>query len=87
MISFQHYLREYHYLSPLRNGNHIFKDAVRMFQENAAIPDTGQLDERTIAEMTKPRCGVPDIDEDETSGMESVTHSELKELNIDKNRK
>ena len=29
------------------------------------IPNTGQLDRKTIAEMHKPRCGVPDFDDDD----------------------
>lgn len=57
------YLKEYHYLSPLKSGNHNFKDALRIFQQNSDIPDTGLLDAKTITEMRKPRCGVPDFDE------------------------
>lgn len=59
------FLKKYHYLSPLKSGNHNFKDAVRIFQELTHIPDTGQLDSKTIAEMHKPRCGVPDFDDDD----------------------
>ena len=59
----QKYLKEYHYLSPLKNGNHNFRDALRMFQQNSDIPETGLLDAKTITEMHKPRCGVPDFDE------------------------
>lgn len=58
-------MKKYHYLSPLKNGNHNFKDAVRIFQEFVNIPNTGQLDRKTIAEMHKPRCGVPDFDDDD----------------------
>lgn len=59
------FLKKYHYLSPLKNGNHNFKDAVRIFQEFVNIPNTGQLDRKTITEMHKPRCGVPDFDDDD----------------------
>ena len=59
----QKYLKEYHYLSNLKSGNHNFRDALRMFQQNSDIPDTGLLDAKTITEMHKPRCGVPDFDE------------------------
>ena len=58
-------MKKYHYLSPLKNGNHNFKDAVRIFQEFVNIPNTGQLDRKTIAEMHKPRCGVPDFDDND----------------------
>jgi len=61
------YLKEYHYLSPLKDGNHNFKDALRVFQQNSDIPDTGLLDAKTVTEMHKPRCGVPDFDEDGSS--------------------
>ena len=63
----QKYLKEYRYLSPLKNGNHNFKDALRVFQQNSDIPDTGVLDTKTITEMNKPRCGVPDFDVDGSS--------------------
>ncbi|KAL9970718.1 hypothetical protein ACROYT_G023132 [Oculina patagonica] len=62
-----HYLKEYGYLSPLRDGNHNFKDAVRIFQQHSDIPDTGHLDSKTMTEMHKPRCGVPDFDEEEVT--------------------
>lgn len=54
-------------MSPLKDGNHNFKDALRVFQQNSDIPDTGLLDAKTVTEMHKPRCGVPDFDEDESS--------------------
>ena len=38
---------------------------MRIFQEFVNIPNTGQLDRKTIAEMHKPRCGVPDFDDDD----------------------
>lgn len=54
-------------MSPLKDGNHNFKDALRVFQQNSDIPDTGLLDAKTVTEMHKPRCGVPDFDEDGSS--------------------
>ena len=38
--------------------------AVRRFQEFTGLPVTGDLDERTIAQMKKPRCGMADVDEE-----------------------
>lgn len=61
------FLKEYHYLSPLKDGNQNLKDALRLFQQQSEIPETGHLDAVTIKEMHKPRCGVPDLDEEENS--------------------
>ena len=36
-------------------------NAVRFFQEFNKLPVTGTLDEETLAFISKPRCGVPDI--------------------------
>ena len=33
----------------------------RMFQQFAGLPDTGQLNRKTVAKMKERRCGVPDI--------------------------
>lgn len=60
----QKYLRQFHYISPLKNGNHDFRTALELFQEFMRLPVTGVLDEETIKEMNKPRCGFPDIEED-----------------------
>jgi hypothetical protein len=35
--------------------------ALRRYQEFHGLPATGRLDEATVAQMSKPRCGVPDI--------------------------
>jgi hypothetical protein len=35
--------------------------ALRRFQQFAGLPLTGELDEATLAQMTLPRCGFPDI--------------------------
>ena len=58
----QDYLRNYHYISPARSGNHNTTAAIENFQKFFGLPVTGELDEDTIYEMKKPRCGVPDVD-------------------------
>lgn len=60
---FQKYLSDYHYLSPSRSGNHDIKTALKNFQKFFGLPVTGELDEETLYQMKKPRCGVPDADE------------------------
>lgn len=57
------YLSDYHYLSPSRSGNHDVKTALKNFQKFFGLPLTGELDEETLYQMKKPRCGVPDVDE------------------------
>ena len=54
-------------MSPRNDGNQNLKDALRMFQQQSEIPETGHLDAATIKEIHKPRCGVPDLDEEENS--------------------
>lgn len=64
-VSFaQKYLKQFHYFSPLRDGNHNWKTALRTFQRYMHLPVTGELNALTLNEMHKPRCGVPDIDDE-----------------------
>ena len=35
--------------------------AIKRFQKFFGLPVTGRLDEETLEEMKKPRCGVPDF--------------------------
>ncbi|XP_078363838.1 matrilysin-like [Oculina patagonica] len=58
------FLSQYHYISPSRSGNHDVETAIRKFQEFTGLPVTGELDEATIAQTKKPRCGMPDVDEE-----------------------
>jgi len=58
------YLSQYHYISPSRSGNHDVKTAVENFQRFAGLPVTGEVDAATIKQMKKPRCGMPDVDDD-----------------------
>ena len=64
-------------MSPLKDGNHNVNDALREFQEQSEIPVTGVLDATTIREMKKPRCGVPDRDEEEFSKRGEIAVSKL----------
>ena len=38
--------------------------AIRRFQEFTSLSVTGELNEQTIAQMKKPRCGMADVDEE-----------------------
>jgi len=44
------------------NGNHNWKTALEVYQEFMHLPVTGKLDDSTLKEMRKPRCGFPDVD-------------------------
>lgn len=48
-------------MSTTRSGDHNTKTAIKKFQEFFGLPVTGELDDETLSEMKKPRCGVPDI--------------------------
>ncbi|KAM5227346.1 matrix metalloproteinase-25 [Ctenodactylus gundi] len=37
------------------------RDAIKVMQRFAGLPETGRLDHRTIATMHKPRCSLPDV--------------------------
>lgn len=39
------------------------KNAIKMFQAFAGIPETGEVDNKTIEMMLMPRCGMPDFKE------------------------
>lgn len=41
-----------------------FEKSIKLMQKYAHIPQTGQIDGRTIAVMKLPRCGVPDVEND-----------------------
>ncbi|XP_078372448.1 collagenase 3-like [Oculina patagonica] len=55
------YLTDYNYISQTRAGNHDMTTAIKRFQKFFGLPVTGRLDEETLYEMRKPRCGVPDV--------------------------
>ncbi|KAM7433592.1 the peptidase M10A [Porites harrisoni] len=58
----ENYLRQYHYLSNTRSENHDSTTAIKNFQKFFGLEQTGVLDDATLMQMRKPRCGVPDVD-------------------------
>ena len=64
IISWQKFLSQYYYISSTRSGNHDVETAIRRFQEFTGLSVTGELNEQTIAQMKKPRCGMADVDEE-----------------------
>ena len=60
----QKFLNQYHYISTSRSGNHNVKLAIRRFQRFAGLKVTGKLDRAAIMQMKKPRCGLPDDEEE-----------------------
>lgn len=64
IISWQKFLSQYYYISSTRSGNHDVETAIRRFQEFTGLSVTGELNEQTIAQMRKPRCGMADVDEE-----------------------
>lgn len=60
------YFEQFGYLEPLGDtpGSHsdaAVQTATRLFQRMAGLPQTGELDRRTIRKMRSPRCGVKDF--------------------------
>ena len=59
----QNYLTKYQYIAANRSsGNHNETMAIENFQKFFGLPVTGELNEDTMYETTKPRCGDPDVD-------------------------
>ena len=78
----QHYLMEYHYISPARSGNHNTTVAIENFQKFFGLPVTGELDEETMYEMKKPRCGDPDVDISGGRRKRYVTYGKWRKTNL-----
>lgn len=64
----QQFLERFGYMRPATVGAfsaEMFDDsterAVRLYQAFNGLPVTGEIDEGTVAEMSKPRCGFPDF--------------------------
>ena len=75
---FQEYLIKYGYLAPLdpnlggSKTEKQLKDAVKLFQRVAGIPQTGDLtDSRTLQMIHQPRCGMSDFKQ---SGVQARRH-------------
>lgn len=51
-------------MSPSKSGNHDVSAAVKKFQKFFHLPETGEVNEETIHQMKKPRCGDPDVDDE-----------------------
>ncbi|XP_035222982.1 matrix metalloproteinase-2-like [Stegodyphus dumicola] len=65
--SVEKYLDQYGYLSSSPQGvaylrtEDKWKEAVRSMQRFGGLPPTGNVDERTLALLRRPRCGMPDL--------------------------
>lgn len=55
------YLERFGYYNPYVFGSTV-EDSIKQFQEFTGLPITGKLDEATVTQMEKPRCGRPDHD-------------------------
>ncbi|XP_051117638.1 metalloendoproteinase 3-MMP-like [Andrographis paniculata] len=69
------YLQEFGYLKyDNQIDNDVFdanlESALKLYQENFNLRPTGTLDAATVAQMTAPRCGVPDIIDGENTMLE-----------------
>jgi len=63
----QTYLRHYGYIQDVFGALHdgdfddVTEKAIRLYQNYFGLPETGVLDEASLCEMAKPRCGFRDI--------------------------
>jgi Matrixin/Putative peptidoglycan binding domain/Clostridial hydrophobic W len=60
----QQYLGRFGYLEAAYEPGRLdepTQDALRLFQQTMAIPETGVVDPETAAALEQPRCGVPDV--------------------------
>ena len=51
-------------MTPTKTGNPDVGAAVKKFQKFFHLPETGEVDEETLHQMKKPRCGDPDVDDE-----------------------
>ncbi|XP_051771037.1 matrix metallopeptidase-21 [Ctenopharyngodon idella] len=63
-----------------------FITALKEFQRVSGLPVTGVFDDATKAAMNKPRCGVPDQDEELDSTNSTTTHNHTDAANASETR-
>ncbi|XP_051117350.1 metalloendoproteinase 1-like [Andrographis paniculata] len=86
----KNYLKQFGYLNyedeTLLNDDLVdanLESAIKTYQENFNINATGMLDATTIAQLTAPRCGVPDIINGYNTMLRNNSHNPMsKSINI-----
>ncbi|MBN3317899.1 MMP2 collagenase, partial [Atractosteus spatula] len=56
-----HYLNKFYGCPKDRCNLMVLKDTLKKMQKFFALPETGEIDQKTLEVMKKPRCGVPDV--------------------------
>ncbi|MBN3290662.1 MMP2 collagenase, partial [Polypterus senegalus] len=56
-----HYLNKFYGCPQDRCNLMVLKDTLKQMQKFFALPETGEIDQKTVDIMKKPRCGVPDV--------------------------
>ncbi|XP_053347984.1 72 kDa type IV collagenase [Clarias gariepinus] len=56
-----HYLNKFYGCPQDRCNLMVLKDTLKKMQKFFALPETGEIDQKTVEIMKRPRCGVPDV--------------------------
>ncbi|KAI1890130.1 hypothetical protein AGOR_G00170460 [Albula goreensis] len=56
-----HYLNKFYACPKDRCNLMVLKDTLKKMQKFFALPETGEIDQKTVEIMKRPRCGVPDV--------------------------
>ncbi|MGH0114583.1 UNVERIFIED_CONTAM: hypothetical protein FKN15_022056 [Acipenser sinensis] len=56
-----HYLNKFYGCPQDRCNLMVLKDTLKTMQKFFSLPETGEIDQKTVEVMKKPRCGVPDV--------------------------
>uniref|UniRef100_A0A7N9AVA4 72 kDa type IV collagenase n=1 Tax=Mastacembelus armatus TaxID=205130 RepID=A0A7N9AVA4_9TELE len=56
-----HYLNKFYGCPQDRCNLMVLKDTLKKMQKFFSLPETGEIDSKTVEIMKKPRCGVPDV--------------------------